>query len=289
MSRETSAAQSDTPLGIIAGQGNLPLQIAQAQQKAGREVFIIGINNEAEAAISAFPHQWCELIELKKSAEYLRQAGCKELVVIGAVQRPNLDKMKDDEGGQWVMQKVMQNEQWGDDVLLSTVIEYFATQGLQVRPAEAFYEPLKGPLGQQGALAMGTHEADALRGVDVARAIGRLDIGQCVVVARRITLAVEGPEGTDAMLARVEGLPEALRGTAEARCGVLVKLPKPQQDRRVDLPTIGVATVTQAAQAGLAGIVYEAGGAILADVQATIAAANAAGLFLLGIEKSENE
>ena len=130
MSRETSAAQSDTPLGIIAGQGNLPLQIAQAQQKAGREVFIIGINNEAEAAISAFPHQWCELIELKKSAEYLRQAGCKELVVIGAVQRPNLDKMKDDEGGQWVMQKVMQNEQWGDGVLLSTVIEYFATQGL---------------------------------------------------------------------------------------------------------------------------------------------------------------
>ena len=131
MSGHSSGTPSDKPLGIIAGQGSLPIRIAQVQQNAGRDVFIIGINNEAEAAIGDFPHQWCDLIELKKSADYLRKAGCDELVIIGAVQRPNLDKMKDDEGGQWVMHKVMQNEQWGDDVLLSTVIEFFTTQGLQ--------------------------------------------------------------------------------------------------------------------------------------------------------------
>ena len=110
-----------------------------------------------------------------------------------------------------------------------------------------------------------------------------------MVIARRITLAIEGPEGTDAMLKRVAQLPADLRGAPDARCGVLVKLPKPQQDRRVDLPTIGLETVKLAAQAGLAGIVYEAGGALLADMEATIEAANAAGLFLLGIEKPENE
>jgi DUF1009 family protein len=276
---------SRAPLGMIAGQGALPLRIAEAQVAAGREVFIIGVNNEADPAIETYPHHWCEIGEVKRCADVLRQAGCEEMVIIGAVQRPNLEAMQSDEGGQWVLNKVMENKQLGDDVLLSTLVSYFLTQGLSVKPAEAFLAALIGPLGQLGDVAIGPHEADVSRGLDVARAIGELDIGQCVVVGRRVTLAVEGPEGTDAMLKRVAGLSRELRGSAEARCGVLVKLPKPQQDRRVDLPTIGVQTVTLAAEAGLAGIIYEAGGVLLADMENTKAAADQAGLFLVGVEK----
>jgi hypothetical protein len=102
------------------------------------------------------------------------------------------------------------------------------------------------------------------------------------VVVRGLVLAVEAQEGTDAMLARCAGLPAALRGTPEAPAGVLAKAPKPIQERRVDMPTIGVATVMAAAEAGLAGIVGEAGALLVVDRQAVIQRADDLGLFIIG-------
>jgi DUF1009 family protein len=110
-----------------------------------------------------------------------------------------------------------------------------------------------------------------------------LDIGQGAVVVRGLVLAVEAQEGTDAMLARCAELPAALRGTPEAPAGVLAKTPKPIQERRVDLPTIGVATVMAAAQAGLAGIVGETGGLLVVDRGAVIQRADDLGLFIIGV------
>ena len=271
------------PLGMIAGQGALPLRIAQAQKQAGRDVFILGVVEEADKAIEDFPHAWMQMGELRFAADTLKAAGCDELIIIGAVQRPNIEVMEKDQGGQWLLQQVMKHSQIGDDLLLKTVVDYFQTQQLNVRAAELFLGDLLGPEGQQGIHEMGVHEADMKLGVDVVKKIGSLDIGQGAVVARRIVLAVEGPEGTDRMLSRVAELAPELLGTEDARCGVLVKLPKPQQDRRVDMPTIGAQTVALAAAAGLAGIVYEAGGALFDDLAATIQAADAAGLFLVGL------
>ena len=116
----------------------------------------------------------------------------------------------------------------------------------------------------------------------IARATGALDIGQGAVVCDGLVLAVEAQEGTDAMLRRCAALPAAVRGAPEARRGVLAKAPKPIQERRVDLPTLGVATVEAAAAAGLAGVVVEAGAALVLDRAAVTAAADRLGLFVWG-------
>jgi hypothetical protein len=125
-------------------------------------------------------------------------------------------------------------------------------------------------------------ERDIARGIDVVRRLGELDIGQAAVVANGLVLAVEAVEGTDAMLDRCRALPEAVRGTPAARRGVLVKMPKPGQERRVDLPTIGLGTVERAAALGLAGIAAEAGGVLCLDRAAMIAHADAEGVFIKG-------
>jgi hypothetical protein len=136
-------------------------------------------------------------------------------------------------------------------------------------------------LGPAGRLSRAAPDAVAMadisRGIAVARALGAIDVGQGCVVQQGIVLAVEAAEGTDAMLARCGGL------AAPGRGGVLVKLVKPGQDRRTDLPTVGPETLRRAAEAGLRGVAFEAGGTILAERDATIAVADAAGLFLLGL------
>jgi hypothetical protein len=139
----------------------------------------------------------------------------------------------------------------------------------------------EGPLGRVAPSE--AHRADIIRALSVARAIGKLDIGQGAVVARGLVLAVEAQEGTDAMLARCAELPVALRGTPEAPMGVLAKAPKPIQERRIDMPTIGVATVTAAAHAGLAGIVGEMGALLVVDRQAVVQRADDLGLFIVGV------
>jgi hypothetical protein len=144
------------------------------------------------------------------------------------------------------------------------------------------HEILAEPAAPAGVLSRAAPDAQAMadiaRGTEVARALGGADVGQGCVVQQGIVLAVEAAEGTDAMLARCAALARSGPG------GVLVKLVKPGQERRADLPTIGAETVAAARQAGLRGIAFEAGGTILADRAATIAAADEAGLFLLGLD-----
>jgi hypothetical protein len=140
------------------------------------------------------------------------------------------------------------------------------------------------PSGPLGARASGDADrADIAKAIETARAIGMLDIGQGAVVCDGLVLAVEAQEGTDAMLQRVAELPADLRGTAERRRGVLAKVAKPIQEERVDLPTIGLATVEAAARAGLAGIVGVAGKMLVLDRDAVVRAADAAGLFVMGV------
>jgi DUF1009 family protein len=135
-----------------------------------------------------------------------------------------------------------------------------------------------GRSGQLGRYAPDAQaEADILRGIDVVRALGSVDVGQGCVVQQGCVLAVEAIEGTDAMLARAGGLLRPGLG------GVLVKMVKPGQDRRADLPTIGPRTITAAKAAGLRGIAFEAGGTFLTDTEACIEGADKAGLFLVGV------
>ncbi len=272
---------SETPLGVIAGNGSLPLRIVEAQRAAGRAVFVVALQDEA-AVIS---DTTLPIGHLKAIADALIAAKCREMVIIGGIQRPKLEALDFDEGGEWFLEKVMADtHNTGDDKLLKYVVAYFESRGLEVHPAERYLDALTAAAGSQTTHQHTAHQRDIECAIEVARVIGVQDIGQSVVVANGLVLAVEGPEGTDAMLERVQALPSDLRGTADEKRGVLAKLPKPQQDRRVDLPTLGCRTIELAAAAHLAGVVYEAGGALFDDFEAVTALAESAGIFLLGLE-----
>jgi DUF1009 family protein len=171
----------------------------------------------------------------------------------------------------------------GDDGLLAAVVRVLAEEGFAVIGA---HEIITESLGPRGLLTQigpdAAAQADIDRGVAVARLLGGADVGQGCVVQQGIVLAVEAIEGTDAMLARARLLARPGPG------GVLVKLVKPGQDRRADLPTIGPGTIAACAEAGLRGIAFEAGGTMLTDRAATIADADRAGLFLVGVDAVTN-
>ena len=175
----------------------------------------------------------------------------------------------------------------GDDAVLRMVISLIEAQGCQVLGA---HEILPGLLATTGPLGAVTPDAESLKDIekaaDAAEMLGRLDVGQGAIAVGGRIVALEGVEGTDAMLARVRDLRDEGR-ISRRRKGVLVKLCKPQQDLRADLPTIGVSTVQNAKAAGLAGIAVEAGRALVVEREAVIAAADAAGLFVVGIERSQ--
>mgnify|MGYP001555129304 FL=1 len=173
----------------------------------------------------------------------------------------------------------------GDDALLRMLVGEFEKEGFAVEGAHEVMDDLSLEAGPLGRVSAGPDSlADIAQAMEVARAIGRLDAGQAAVVCRGLVLALEAAEGTDALLARVADLPEALRGRPGAPLGVLAKAPKPIQETRVDLPTIGPATVEAVARAGLAGIVGEAGGLLVLDRDAVIALANELGIFIVGVE-----
>ena len=277
-----SFSQADKPLGLIAGSGALPVNIAEAQNGA---VFIVALQGEADEALLKYPHIVSPIGCMKASADALLEAGCTDMVIIGGIQRPNIEKVEFDEGGQWFLEQVISGAHEGDDQLLKIIIAYFEMRGLTVCAAQDYLGDQTGKSGAQTSHDHAAHQSDIDRSIEVAFVMGKQDIGQSVAVGRRLVLAVEGPEGTDGMLQRLCDLSPEFLGTADARSGVLTKLPKPQQDRRVDIPAIGQRTVELAAAAHLAGIVYEAGGTLFDDFEAVVALAEAKGLFLLGLER----
>jgi DUF1009 family protein len=201
------------------------------------------------------------------------------LVLIGTVRRPSLLDLRPDAEGARMFTRIGRAAFAGDDGLLAAVVKVLGEEGFRVLGAHEILNEGLAPAGllsrtQPDALAM----TDIRRGIRVARALGAVDVGQGCVVQQGMVLAVEAAEGTDAMLARCAPLARPGPG------GVLVKLVKPGQDRRTDLPTIGPNTIRSAQLAGLRGVVFEAGGTLLAEREATIAAADAAGIFLLGLE-----
>ena len=269
-----------TTLGVIAGGGPFPKRVALAARQAGRPVFVVALQGFADmAAIRDFPHQEIRLGAAGEILAALRRARCKDLVLIGPVRRPSLVSIRPDVEGARIMARIGRAAFTGDDGLLAAVVQVLGEEGFRVIGA---HEVLTEAVGVVGVL--GQHvpndgaRADIARGCVVVRALGQVDVGQGCIVQQGIVLAVEAIEGTDAMLGRAAGLARPGPG------GVLIKLVKPGQDRRADLPTIGPNTIKAAAAAGLRGIAFEAGGTLLIDRDGCIAEADAAGLFLLGIE-----
>jgi DUF1009 family protein len=273
--------QGETPpaLGILAGGGPFPGQVAAAAVAARRAVFIVGFEDFAEAGvIGGYPHAYARLGAAGRILALLRENRVRDLVLVGPVKRPSVFDLRPDLEGTKILARIGRAAFAGDDGLLAAIVRVLAEEGFHVIGAHEVLTEALGPRGVLGALAPDAQAlSDIQRGIDVVRALGSVDVGQGCVVQQRHVLAVEAAEGTDRMLGRVAEL--ALPGPG----GVLVKLVKPGQERRADLPTIGPRTVEAAAAAGLRGVAFEAGGTLLTDRAATIAQADARGLFLYGI------
>ena len=202
----------------------------------------------------------------------------------GEVSRPDFSALKPDIKGLKYLPGALSAAKRGDDALLTYMIWVFEKEGFEIISPQEICKSLLIGEGHMGAVRLtAQHRDDALKACEIARQMGALDIGQGAVVCGGLVLAVEAQEGTDGLLARTAALPQDKRGSAKARKGVFAKLVKPLQEERVDLPTIGPKTVELAIEAGLAGIVVESGRAFCLDQAACIAAADAAGLFIVGI------
>jgi DUF1009 family protein len=275
------AEKLEGPLGIIAGGGQLPYIVAESVGARGFPVHIFGIRGEASEAIERFTHTWVKWGELGKLFATCDTIGCRDLVIIGGVSRPDFANVKFDLGAIKNLPFILSLGKGGDDQVLSSIVRFFEGKGFRVHGAGDMAPELlvgEGRLGKKRPTA--EELADIEVGVNVVRELGRLDVGQAAVVAKGYVLAVEAAEGTDAMLNRCAELRES--GRTRGRAGVLVKAPKPGQEERIDMPTIGPATVQKAAAAGLAGIAVAAERVLMAERAATIDAADQNEIFLLG-------
>lgn len=275
-------------LGVIAGGGDLPVALAEHLAASKQDYFVARIAPYADAALEAHPGVTLGLGAMGARMAAMRKAGVDAVVLIGQVPRPDVSKLELDAGAMAMLPAIIASLPQGDDALLRAVLAEHERAGFQVVGAEAAMADLLAASG-----AWGVHKpddkqrADVVLGAKIAAAIGTYDIGQGVVVCDGIVLAVEAQEGTDAMLARIPSLAATVRGTAEARRGVLVKRPKPIQERRVDLPTIGLRTVQGAATAGLAGVAVEAGAALVVRRDEIVREADRLGLYLYGFTRAE--
>ncbi|RJF89947.1 DUF1009 domain-containing protein [Oleomonas cavernae] len=270
-------------LGIIAGGGDLPVKLLDACRRQGRPAFVIGLTGSAEPRPEdGVADAWASIGSVGKILGLLRDAGCTGVVMAGNVRRPDFATLRLDWKGIKVIPRIVAAARHGDDHLLRSLVTIFEEEGFKVVGADQILDDLLMPAGPLGRYDLPPAlMPDLERGIIIVRALGAVDVGQGAVVAGGDAVAVEAAEGTDRMLARAA----ELRAGWTVRDGLLVKLPKPNQEKRVDLPTIGVATVEGAAAAGLAGIAVAAGATLVLDRDALVARADALGLFVVGIRR----
>jgi len=271
------------PLGVIAGGGSLPLRVVQAASALGRPVHVVVLEGHGDpASYAGLSHVTLRWGLAAQMLSWLKQHGVREVVLVGNVARPSLLSLRPDAASMKLLGRIGRAAFNGDDSILRAVINVLGEEGFEVVGAQAL---LAGLLPDAALLAGPMPDdvarADIARGLAVCHAIGAVDVGQAVVVQQGLVLGVEAIEGSDALILRAGGLKR------EGPAPILVKAPKPAQSTLADLPTIGPRTVESARTAGLRGLAFQANGTILLDRDATIAAAEAAGIFLLAFNPAD--
>ncbi len=270
-------------LGVIAGAGALPRLLAEA---AG-EAFVVRLAGVADAAFDLRNSAECGLAEAGKILRALKDSNCDAVTLAGVVRRPDFSKLRPDWRGAALLPRVIAAAGKGDGAMLAVLVETLEVEGFLVVGADEVLASLAAPKGPIGALEPTEEQwTDIRKAAAIVAALGPFDVGQAAVVASGFTLAIEAAEGTDGVLARCAALPASARG-GDRRNGVLLKRPKPGQELRVDLPTIGADTVRGAHAAGLAGVAVEAGLTLVIDRDAVAREADRLGLFAYGFTPAE--
>lgn len=267
-------------IGLIAGGGRLPAIIGAHLQSCGVRVFVIRLSEVDDDALHMFDGVDGRMDKMGRCFEVLKAHNISDIVLIGRVGRPQLRALRPD----FVTLKILPHLLWpllfkGDDALLRAVRRMLEQRGFHLWGAHQLAADLLAPEGVMGAHEPGPQgRADIAKGWGAALAHGQADKGQAIVVQREMILDVEGRDGTDALIARAGKL--RIPGGAQP---VLVKTVKPNQDRLIDLPTVGPDTVQECFNAGFAGIAVEAGGVLIADKAQMIKLADEQGIFVIGL------
>jgi UDP-2,3-diacylglucosamine hydrolase len=280
-------------LGLIAGNGRFPFLLLDAARAEGCEVVVAAFKEETEPEIneratadSGITVHWLSLGELSRLIETFRTAGVTRAVMAGQVKHKQIfSSIRPD----WRLAKLLLNLRTRNtDVLLGAVAKVLGDEGIELISSTAFLEPLLAVEGVLTRRAPGEEEQrDIDYGLTVATGLAGFDIGQTVVIAAQACVAVEAMEGTDATIERAGALMKTLEdgaSTLERRLTV-VKLPKPKQDMRFDVPVIGVRTLETMIRAGASCLAIEAGRTLLFDRDAILRAASEADIAIVALPR----
>ena len=274
---------NERKLGIIAGGGSIPKMLIDFCIQNKRDFFVLAIEGNASPDLvdETIPHAWIRIGQAGTGFKRMAEEKVQDVVMIGTIKRPSFKELVPDLRTTAFFAKIG-FKSLGDDGILRALIKEMENDGLVVR---GIHEVMPDLLVKEGIL--GKHKpdkqalADIKRGVEVGLELGRLDVGQSVVVQQGLVLGVEGIEGTDKLIIRCGEYKRKGEG------GVLVKLRKPEQDMRIDLPTIGIRTLQNAKNSGLRGVAVHAGNALIVDEKNVIDYANKEGLFIIGINPAD--
>jgi len=266
-------------IGIIAGGGQFPYLFAEAARKAGRQVVIIGHKGETHPGLEKISDSfyWIKLGQLGKILKYLRKEEVRETVFLGTITKTRIFKdILPDLKGLTLWNKIDIKQ---DDAILRAIAAELEKEGIQVLESTLYLQDLLFPAGVlTKKKPSGEQRRDIEFGWKMARETGRLDIGQCVVVRDRTVLAVEAIEGTDATIKR--------GGILGRENIVVVKVKKPNQDFRFDLPATGMKTIETMREVKASVLAVEAGQSLLFDKETVIEQANKAGIVIVGVEEA---
>ncbi|UCD65910.1 MAG: UDP-2,3-diacylglucosamine diphosphatase LpxI [Deltaproteobacteria bacterium] len=266
-------------IGIIAGGGQFPLLFAKAVHRQGLKIYAAAHQGETDETLTELVDrlQWVKLGQLGKIINFFKEEGVKKSVFIGSITKTNIfrDVRPDLKGlGLWNKIDIKQ-----DDAILRAVADRLEKDGIEVVASTSYVPELLFPQGILSRKKLTKEQKnDIIFGWKIARSMGSLDIGQCVVVRNQTVLAVEAIEGTDAAIRR--------GGSLGKEKAVVVKLRKPNQDLRFDLPAVGEKTIASMQEVNAAVLAVEAGYALFFDREAVIRAADAAGIVIVGVTES---
>ncbi len=273
------------PIAILAGSGRFPELLAEKLRGAGRACRILAIRGFADASLRQNADAAVDLLDVKRVLAYLREWRPSAVTLAGGVHRPKPSAVFNAVSMFRNRRELAELMGRGDDQLLRSVVQLLEEQGHSVVGVRDLAPELLASSGRLGAHQPSNKDLLAVNmGVSLLTDLSSYDMGQGVVVAGERIIAVEGPEGTDRMLARVQGLRRSWNWTKPPPAGVLVKIPKRGQDLRVDLPAVGPRTLVRAAKAGLRGVAVASGVTLVLDREETVRIADRLGLFLLGVE-----